>query len=228
MKKSLIILFLLSKWVLFSQTEPQKKIESDSLYREDQFYFTITNNSLQNGPKNFKQNRFSLGLATGFLRDMPINKKRNFSIAAGFGYSIIILNQNIKITEAESEKTYSVVENSNYDKNKLSLHYIDFPLEIRWRTSNATDSQFWRIYSGFKFSYMVYNQYKFESTNDIISLQNIPEVNKVQYGVYLSAGWDTFNIYLYYGLNPIFKSAFVGNEAIKTNTFNFGLQFYIL
>ena len=83
MKKISVFLLLLIFSISYSQTEKVEKLVVDSLYREDQFYFNITNNTIRNSPEGFKQNRFSLGLATGFLRDMPINKKRNFSIAAG-------------------------------------------------------------------------------------------------------------------------------------------------
>ncbi len=225
MNRIVVISLFLSFYQSFSQVEV--KVE-DSLYREDQFYLNITNNSIQNSPSGFNQNRFSPGVGVGFLRDMPVNKRRNFSIALGFGYSISILNQNIAITQGFSDLEYSIIENSAYDKNKLSIHYIDIPLEIRWRTSDAINTQFWRIYTGFKFSYSLYNQYKFETSSQVLSLTNIPEINKIQFGCYLTAGWNTFNIYVFYGLNPIFKSANIGDTAIKANTLNFGLQFYIL
>lgn len=228
MNKIILILLFLSFSRSFSQLETVEKPVIDSLYREDQFYLNISNNSVQNSPPGFNQNRFSPGIAVGFLRDMPINKRRNFSIALGFGYSISILNQNIAITQGTSNLEYSVIANSSYDKNKLSIHYLDIPLEIRWRTSDAINTQFWRIYTGFKFSYSIYNQYKLETSSQVLSLSNIPEINKIQVGCYLAAGYNTFNIYVYYGLNPIFKSAYIGDTAIKANYLNFGLQFYIL
>ena len=60
-------------------------IKLDSLYREDEFYFGITYNYLQNAPSGFSQTGFSTGINLGFLRDMPINKTRTIAIAAGFG-----------------------------------------------------------------------------------------------------------------------------------------------
>jgi len=42
-------------------------------------------------------------------------------------------------------------------------------------------------------------------------------------------GWNTWNFYAYYGLNPLLKSsAQIDNKAIDMNTTNFGLMFYIL
>ena len=204
------------------------KVAADSLYREDQFYFNITNNTLQNSPAGYKQNRFSPGIGIGFLRDMPFNKKRTFAIAVGIGYSLSILNQNIRLTQTNTTSNFDVISEYGYDKNKYSLHYIDLPIEFRWRTSTATNTEFWRIYTGFKASYLVYNQYLFEGNNQNLSAVNIPEINKLQLGCYLSAGWNTFNVYVLYGLNSVFKSASIGATPINATTLNFGLQFYIL
>lgn len=228
MKNLFLILFFISTIRLFSQPEVIEKQSIDSLYREDQFYFNITNNSLQNTPNGYKQNRFSPGLGLGFLRDMPFNKKRTFAFALGVGYSLSILNQNIRIIDDNQINKFDVIGNYGYDKNKYSLHYIDLPIEFRWRTSTPTNTEFWRIYTGFKISYLLYNQYKFEGNNQNLSLTNIPEINKIQYGCYLSAGWNTFNVYVLYGLNPVFKSATIGSNPINASTLNFGLQFYIL
>lgn len=227
MKKTILIV-LLSITRIFGQTEAIENAAVDSLYREDQFYFNITNNSLQNTPSGYKQNRFSPGLGIGFLRDMPLNKKRTFAIAVGCGYSVSILNQNLRITDDNQTNKFAVISDYSYDKNKYSMHYVDLPIEFRWRTSTPTNTEFWRIYTGFKFSYLLYNQYKFEGDNQNLSLTNIPEINKIQYGCYLSAGWNTFNVYVLYGLNPLFKSTAIGLEPINATTLNFGLQFYIL
>lgn len=228
MKNLLNLLCILATTAIFSQTEMPENQTVDSLYREDQFYFNITNNTLQNTPAGYKQNRFSPGFGIGFLRDMPFNKKRTFAIAAGIGYSISILNQNIRITQSNDSNNFDVIANYGYDKNKYLLHYIEVPLEFRWRTSTPTNTEFWRIYTGFKASYLLYNQYVFEGNNQNLNLTNIPEINKLQLGCYLSAGWNTFNIYILYGLTPVFKSAAIATQPINASTLNFGLQFYIL
>ena len=228
MKYKVVLLFFLTSIKMVSQTDQIVDKSVDSLYREDQFYMNITNNSLIKTPDEFSQNRFSPGLAIGFLRDMPINKKRNVAVALGFGYSLSILNQNISVTESPSGNIFSTMTPSSFQKNKLSIHYLEIPFEIRWRTSTPTNNQFWRIYSGFKLSYQFYNQYKYEGVNPTVSMTNLPEINTIQYGAYLAAGYDTLNVYFYYGLNPIFKSAAIANQNINVAALNFGLQFYIL
>lgn len=201
----------------------------DSLYREDQFYFNITYNALQKRPVGITQNKLSPGIALGFLRDMPINKKRTFAFAAGLGYSLSVYNQNLGISEVGGGYTYQAPdENTSFSKNKLSLHTLDLPIEFRWRDSTPESHIFWRIYTGVKFSYLFYDQYKSETSVGTVKIANNKDLNQFHYGVYIAAGWNTWNFYAYYGLNPLFKDARLGNQSIDMNTTNFGLMFYIL
>lgn len=203
----------------------------DSLYREDQFYFSFTYNNLRKTPDGFKQNKFSPGISVGFLRDMPINKNRTWAIAAGLGYSLAVYNQNLVIDDSTSPTSYQIIGSdiTNYSKDKLSLHFIELPIEIRWRNSTPESHKFWRIYSGLKLSYLFYDQYKLVSSDATIKSSNNKDLNKFHYGAYLAVGYNTWNIYAYYGLNQIFKSsAKVDGEFIELGTVNFGLMFYIL
>lgn len=219
----------------FAQEQVVKdSITVDSLYREDQFYFNFTYNTLQNNPSGLKQNKFSTGISFGFLRDMPINKKRTVALALGFGYSSAAYNDNLvisKVTDANGNqvRNYEIISgDTSYDKNKMVLRYIDVPFEFRWRNSTPESHKFWRVYAGFKVSYLFSDKYKYESNTETINIKRNPDLNKFQYGCYLAGGWNTWNFYAYYGLSPLFKSAAIGNEELKLNTLNIGLQFYIL
>jgi hypothetical protein len=207
----------------------EKKAVVDSLYREDQFYMNFTYNNLQN-LNGLNQNKFSSGFTVGFLRDMPVNKSRTYAIAVGLGYSLNVLNGNLYISKPDGEKyNYGFISSDvYYSKNKLSLHYIDLPIELRWRASTPDSHKFWRIYTGFKLSYLINDRYKFQNDIQTVIYKGNPDFNKLQYGCYIASGWNTWNFYAYYGLSPIFKSAEINGEKIKMNTINVGLQFYIL
>mgnify|MGYP000545145824 CR=1 FL=1 len=99
--------------------------ELDSLYREDQFYVSVTYNSLINMPINVSQNSFSPGLHLGFVRDFPLNKRRNIALALGLGYSFNSYNHNIRISES-NPSIYTIINNSNFVKNNLNLFEVDF------------------------------------------------------------------------------------------------------
>jgi len=230
-KVGLLYLLLILPVGLWAQTEEtekkeEKKVVVDSLYREDQFYISIAYNLVRNSPRGFSQNSFSLGLSAGILRDIPLNEKRTFAIAPGIGYSFNSFRQNMKIEEIDGIANYSI--SSDFEKNKLEMHYLDIPIEVRWRTSTPESHKFWRIYSGFKFSYLLYSKSVFTGSTEKIKVFNNSDLNKIQYGPYVGIGYNTFNAYAYYGLNPLFKSGEIDGEKIKMNVFSFLVIFYIL
>jgi hypothetical protein len=215
----------------FSQsTNPVSPIvKIDSLYREDQFYFGFTLNTLQNKPAGLTQDKFSSGFSVGFLRDMPVNKKRTVAIAPGIGFSYNNYNQNLAITEINQAPVYTIIDpNITYDKNKFTQLLVEVPLEFRWRTSTYESHKFWRIYGGFKMGYLIYDKSVYQDNQGKIVVSNNKDFNKFQYGAYISSGYNTINIYAYYGLNALFQSAKTNNETIDMNSLNVGIMFYIL
>ncbi|HQZ24048.1 MAG TPA: porin family protein [Flavobacterium sp.] len=229
-----ITCFLLLYFVpVFSQektsTEEASKIKIDSLYREDQFYFSFTLNTLQNKPVSLTQDKFSSGFSIGFLRDFPVNKNRTIAIAPGIGLSYNNYNQNLKITELNQVPDYSIIESDvTYNKNRFSQMLVEVPIEIRWRSSTFESHKFWRIYGGFKMGYLIYDKSIYEDSNGKIAVNNNKDFNKFQYGTYISAGYNSINVFAYYGLNSLFESAKTTTETIDMNSFNVGIMFYIL
>lgn len=212
-----ILFFLWIPFFCFSQEI--KPIEMDSLYREDQFYASLSYNLIQNRPDGFKQFSFSPGITFGVLRDLPISKNRHWAIAPGIGYSYNNIKQFI-----DAEEIVGATENitSENIRTIITTHSVDFPIEIRWRNSTPNSHSFWRIYTGLKTSYVFNSKLKLESTTESSKESISDEINRWQYGAYISVGFNTWNPYVYYGLNPIFK------EGSKMSNFNVGFIFYIL
>lgn len=221
-------LTILSFQSVIGQENP--KIEVDNLYREDQFYFGVTFNLIGKLPQGMSQNGFSSGFHLGFIKDMPINKTRTVAIGIGLGYSANSFNQNLLISEgAQGMFNYEIVDNTTFTKNKFSMHLLEIPFEFRWRTSTTESYKFWRIYTGFKLGYVFATTSKFESSAQNIKLKNLNDFEKIQYGLTLSVGYSTWNAYVYYALNPIFKNEVkIGGESIDINAIKIGLIFYIL
>ncbi|MFA9190520.1 porin family protein [Flavobacterium sp. FZUC8N2.13] len=227
------VLLLLSFFGVFAQEEIETKpelqeIKVDSLYREDQFYLGFTYNTLQQKPVGLSQQKISIGTSVGFMRDMPINKNRTKAFATGLGVSYNNYNENLGISGTAQDAVYTILDTQTFDKNKFTQLLIDVPLEFRWRTSTFESYKFWRIYGGMKFSYLAYSKSVLEDNQGRTVITNNKDFNKFLYGLYLSAGYNTLNVYAYYGLNPIFKSAQIDGEKIKMNSLNVGVIFYIL
>ena len=227
-------LFLVSFLNVFSQDEAKPEIKPvvkiDSLYREDQFYFLITYNLLTQIPQGLKQDKFSAGLSAGFLRDMPINKKRTLAFATGLGLSYQNYFQNLTISEnPDGSLAYDVSDYNDIRSNKYRQYLVDLPLEFRWRNSTYESYKFWRIYGGIKLSYVFSNKSVVDNGEETHTITNNKDINTFQYGVYLSAGYNTWNVYINYGLNPLFKNVkTTSGQTVDVRTLNAGLIFYIL
>jgi hypothetical protein len=228
-----ICLVGLSAFSAFAQEQPTPDLKPitpvDSLYREDQFYIGLTYNTLQNKPEKLSQQKISLGVAAGFLRDMPINKKRNVAFATGLGFALNNYNQNLTIAKVGGLTSYTIDnDGAGFDKNKFTQLLVEVPLEFRWRSSTFESYKFWRVYGGVKFSYLLYDKSVFKTAEDKIIITNNKDFNDFLYGVYLSGGYNTINLYAYYGLNPLFKSAEVNGQKVDFKSLQFGIIFYIL
>ena len=102
---------------------------------------------------------------------------------------------------------FSIVNDETvFTKNKYFTYLVEVPFEFRWRNSTPTAYKFWRIYSGFKFGYVFANQAKYEGEPTNVKLNALDRFNKLQYGLTLSAGYNTWNIHMYYALNSIFDN----------------------
>ena len=178
-----------------------------------------------------EQNGFSGGLQFGYIRDMPINKQRNWAIGLGAGISMNTYNQNLFVGETPSEESiFQVIDNqTNYNKNWFTTYLVEAPLQLRWRTSTATTYKFWRIYTGVQLGYMYAYKFYFEQPNNQVTQTDVPEFDRFRMGFTFSFGYDTFNFYFYYNINPMFNdSAQINGSPIELNSLKLGLMFYIL
>ena len=203
----------------------------DSKYLEDQFYAGVAYNVLLDRPNDVIQRNLSYNIQLGFIKDIPINSKRNFGFGFGAGYSSNSYYSNMIAEKNSSVVNYRLpVGADSLKRTKLETHAIEFPLEIRWRSSNPVDYKFWRIYAGVKAEYLFSRKSKFvaENKKDNLSFQN-DDVSRWQYGLTLNFGYNTWNVHLYYSLNPLLENtAALNGEVINMRPLRLGVIFYIL
>jgi hypothetical protein len=234
MKKQLLFFFcFLSFAAVAQETElilPYPMIQRDSLYREDQFYIGVTYNLISNSPSAFSQDKISTGFFAGVLRDFPINRDRTIAIAPGLGFSYQNYHQNLLINGTAAQPLYSIIPSGTYySKNKIEHYLLDLPIEVRWRTSTPESHKFWRIYSGLKLSYLLASRSQYTDGQYNVIIKNNPDFNKMQLGLYMAMGYNTWNFYGYYGLTPLLsKGATIQDDPIGLQAIHLGLLFYIL
>ena len=223
MKKLIFLFFITCSLTSVAQKD---SLQLGDRYAEDQLYMIVSYNQLFNQPAMVKGSGFSYGLSTGFMKDLILNKQGSISMALGVGYNFDLLNHGLTISEENNNITFQV-DNSGAT-NKLLLHNLEFPFELRWRGSDAQTYKFWRVYMGVKASYNLSNNFKFTNETNSFSFSNVSNYNTWQYGLTLSVGYDVFTAHVYYGLNPILKDTSLGTADISSKIMRIGLIFYLL
>lgn len=228
-----LLLFLLP-FLGIGQVEPKQDFKSivvDSLYREDQFYLGVTYNLLVNMPVGVRSRGLSGGIQGGFLRDMPINKKRNIAIAFGLGLAYDQFGNNFFIGEdLDGDTIFRVLDDSvDFHQNRFGMATVELPFEFRWRTSTPTEYRFWRVYAGGRIGYSYWYKATFKQSGNDVNQTNIPEFERLRLSATLGFGYNTFNFFASYDFHPIFKDAFtINDDKVDFNAVKVGLMFYIL
>jgi hypothetical protein len=193
----------------------------DERYLEDQFYFNLTYISLLNTPPPISQSGFSFGLGGGFIKDFPLNARRNVALGAGLGYGFNNYYFNVRFNKETEEGEETVVLNS-----KFMLHMLELPIELRFRTSTPTRYRFWRFYPGLKISYVFYENLSQDRDPDFDVGETV-QPNELLYGLTFSGGFNKWNVHVYYGLNDLLTNTRENDYDFNITDFRIGLVFYV-
>ncbi len=209
----------------------QEPALEDSAYLEDQFYFGLTYNALLEKPDAIKQQNLSYGIQTGFIKDIPLNSSRTFALGLGVGYATNSYYSNLLVSNENTGIRYedSLAEIEGVKRNKLETHTVEFPIEFRWRNSTPTEFKFWRFYPGIKLGYVFSGRSKLVTQDEKVSFSN-DDLRSFQYGAMLNFGYNTFNLHLYYSLNPLFNDdvTLSDGNTLTMKPLRLGIIFYIL
>ena len=207
---------------------------TDDKYREDQFYAGFSYSMLDQLPKGMRLRGLSGALQFGYLRDMPINKKRTLAIAAGVGLNFNRYGQNLFIgKDSNGDFIYRILGKEGpikYSSNRLGTYVVELPVQFRWRASSADKYQFWRIYGGVSLGYIYRSQSTFKQAGNKVVVTNIPEIEKWRWSANLSFGYNKINFYAKYDINNLFQKDTYTTDGslLEIKPLQFGFIFYIL
>ncbi|MDB2607061.1 PorT family protein [Zobellia sp.] len=229
-----MIRFLFGLFFLCGASTVAQKTGIDSTlveprYFEDQFYIGITYNFLLNQPDDVSQRNLSYGLQAGFIKDIPLNQSRTTAVGLGLGYGVYSYYSNLKAQETSTGVSYSVLDDSDFNRNKIETHMLEVPLEFRWRNSTASEYKFWRVYAGAKFGYTFGGRSKIVPSDTPKTSFYNDDIRNFQYGLTFNFGYNTFNLHAYYSLSNLFNDGVVlEGESLNSKPLRIGLIFYIL
>jgi hypothetical protein len=220
----ILLYFLLITFLTFAQKD---SLRLGDRYADDQIYISVSYSQLYDQPTGITKSNFSYALSGGFIKDIILNKSGSIAIAGGIGLGYDFFNHELKVDEVG--RTTVFTNDITTSKNIFKSYNLEFPFEIRWRTSTAIKYNFWRIYTGVKFLYNLDNNFQYVDANsNLIKYRKVSSYNKLQYGLTISAGYDAFTMNVFYGLSPVFKNGLLNGKAVDTKILKFGLIFYFL
>ena len=220
----ILLCFLVIPFLTFAQKD---SLSLGDRYADDQIYFSVSYSQLYDQPTGITKSNFSYALSGGFIKDIILNKSGTIAIAGGIGLGYDFFNHELKVDEIEGITVFT--NDITASKNIFKSFNLEFPVEIRWRTSTAKKYNFWRIYTGVKFLYNLDNSFQYIDTNSKrLNYRKVSSYNKLQYGLTISAGYDAFTMNVFYGLTPVFKNSLLNGKVLDTKILKFGLIFYFL
>lgn len=194
-------------------TELKKRINKSS----DRLAMDFTYDLALNMPDSIKAQGFSRGFNIYFMYDVVLGKSR-FSIAPGLGLGTNnYFHQNTISSDTAGTYFNPIASGTDVKKNKLSLTYLDIPIEFRFRSKpNAKDNS-WKFAVGFKAGLLIQNKWKYrgEEVRDGANFvqgrevkfkeYDIENLNRFRYGVTARAGYGIWNVFAFYGISELFE-----------------------
>ncbi len=167
---------------------------------------------------------YSRGINIYFYYDFRIKHSR-FSIAPGIGYSCSnIYHRHQQVVDSAGIHFTPLTDASTYKVNKISLQYLDIPVEFRIKTNPDKLDNCWKFAIGFKAGIRVdaHTKQKIKDTNTKVYVERrFPDYNLFRMGPMIRIGYASFNLTAYYGILGVFKK----DRGPKANEFSVGISF---
>lgn len=167
----------------------------------------------------------SRGVNIYFSWDFRIKKSR-VSIAPGIGYSCSNIYSRHGLVEDSTGTYLKALDNpDNYKINKLTLQYVDIPIELRIKTNPDKFDNVWKFAIGIKGGIRVDAHTKQRTKiNNVVKVdvqRRFPDFNLFRVGPMIRIGYSSFNITAYYGILGVFKK----DRGPQANEFAVGISF---
>ncbi len=212
----------------------------DKMFPADRFIITPFVDLWQDVPEGMDLKTLQRGINISAMQDMPLGRT-NFSVAAGLGFTghnLYSDNRYLYNPANDSFDFHPIADSHDYDKNKISLNYIDIPVQIRYRSRELPST--FRFYAGMRAGLLINAHTKYTgkeyfhahpngSSNDDkevteravkIKEHKLDNINRYSIGLTATIGYGMFNIFAYYPLTDVFKD----NNAADMRPVSLGIS----
>lgn len=189
-------------------TEPEPVKNSPA---KDRLLIGVSLDNWLNGPACIETKIYSPGFNAAAMYDKPFGKS-TFSVAVGLGFSSFNAHSNARpsyILDTAGNVTETVMldmpDSVEYKKNKLSLNFVEIPVEIRFRSRPDKSFRRFSLAAGFKFGVLVQGHTKYKDDGIKIKTYDIPNLQNLRYGPTFRIGYGKVSLFAFYSLTDVFK-----------------------
>jgi len=204
-----LMVFFIAAQVLVAQQAETEAMPIEEIERKDQLMIDFNYENFVNGPSNVDFRWYNRGINVQYLYDIHVVKNR-FTIGLGAGFSSQNYYGNGHLTrDTLADGGLGAVwdtRDQDYTNNKVSVNYLEIPLEFRYRSKTNEKGYQWKFTLGAKYGYLIDIHDKLILDNgDKFKTYNFPDVNDFRYGVVTRIGYGKVNLTAFYSLQPLFK-----------------------
>lgn len=201
----------------------------ERMHPDDRFIVTIFTDLWQDLPAGMDAKTIQQGISISAFQDMPIGRT-NFSLAAGLAFSSHNLYSDHRYLYLAGHDKFDFVpigEENQYDKNKLSLNYLEIPVQFRYRSRELPRT--FRLYAGMKAGWLINAHTKFvgkePATNRKVKIKEhrLENISSYRIGLSGTIGYGNVNLHVYYPLTDVFS----GNSAEDSRPLSLGVSFIL-
>lgn len=150
--------------------------------------------------------------------------KGHMAFAWGIGFSSQNFHTNGQYYQDNNADTSGFTpypDSVKYDLNKLSLNYIDIPLELRFRTSADTKGRHLKLALGFKLGVLVNAHTKFDDGDIKYKTYHLDNIPDLHYGLTARLGFGRIGVSYFRSLTMLFADG----EGMEITPYSIGISF---
>jgi len=169
------------------------------------------------------QKWYGRGIAASLMFDYPLRNDGRISVAGGGGIASHNYYTNALLTKIDStnQAYFMPVSTTIRKRGKISVNYVDVPLEIRFRTAENKKGERWKLAVGARVGYRINVHEKIIDANDRkMKTYYYPQVGLFRYGATMRVGYGAVMMTAFYSISPLFDA---GVGLTQMNSFSLGL-----
>jgi hypothetical protein len=191
--------------------------------KQDRFVLDINLDNWDKAPAKVDVKGFrSRGVNLMFLDERPFGKG-HVAFAWGLGFSSQNFHTNAFYQESatiDSSYFIPIPDSVDYDVNKLSLNYIDLPLELRFRTNANAKGKRLKLSAGFKIGVLINAHTKFDDGSVKRKEHHLTNIPDWHYGLTARLGFGNIGVSCFYSLTKLFNDG----EGMEITPYSIGLS----